>query len=385
MNKGLSERMDTLRESATLALNARAKQMSIEGKTIYNLTAGELASDTPEYIQNAVSKTLYQNKYTAVAGTPKLRSAIAKGARDLYGLDWINDSNVVVTAGAKPALYASFLALLNQGDEVIIPTPSWTSHNHLVELAGGKVVQTPLTENFDLNVKDIQDKITARTKAILINSPHNPTGAVFSKASLEQLSQLLSDTDIYLVSDDLYVKLVYDENFTLVPTCNFNNLIIINGFSKSQALTGWRIGYVIAEVAVANAITNLLSHITGNASVPSQEAALAAMDHNDTPPVQTIEQLKNQRKLVDSVLSKIPKLKYMLPGGAFYFFLDLRAITDNSAKWCEELLISKGVALVPGEAFNAPGFARLTFVTDQATLKSALTCIKDFITESEKK
>ncbi|MEK7594947.1 MAG: pyridoxal phosphate-dependent aminotransferase [Patescibacteria group bacterium] len=380
----LATRMASMGESATLALNARAKQMAADGKTIYNLTAGELASDTPDYIQQAVAKTLNQNKYTPVAGLPKLRQQIADDAARNYGLDWIKPANVVVTAGAKPALHASLQAIINEGDEVIVPTPSWVSYNNLIELAGGVVVEVPLTDQFDLDPEAIKSKMTEKTKAIIINSPHNPTGAVFSKATLDELAEVLKGTDVTVISDDMYAKLVYEDGFTLVPTCGFENIIIINGFSKSQALTGWRIGYVIADKTIADAITNLLSHITGNAAVPSQHAAIAAMELHDTPPRSTLDALKHQRLIVDNALRNIKGLEHHLPGGAFYVFVDLRDVTDNSAKWCEQLLVETGVALVPGEAFSAPGFARLSFVTDEATLKTALDKIAQFVAAGAK-
>jgi aspartate aminotransferase len=380
----LAERMGGLSESTTLALNARAKQMAADGKTIYNLTAGELASDTPEYIQSAVAKTLRLNKYTPVAGLPELRQAIAADARKWYGLDWIEPANIVVTGGAKPALYASLLAIINPGDEVIVPVPAWVSYNDLIELAGGVVVPVPLTEDFDLDPTAIMAKLTPRTKAVVINSPHNPTGAVFSKAALHKLAKSLRGSGVTAIADDIYSKLVYEAGFTLVPTCGFDRVIIINGFSKSQALTGWRIGYVIAPKAVAEAVTSLLSHITGNAAVPSQQAALAAMAAHDQPPPETIKTLKRQRLLVYRALQAIPGLKIHLPSGAFYFFIDLRGITDDSAKWCEDLLAETGVALVPGEAFSVPGFARLTFVANEEILTKALQLIRNFVAKGSK-
>jgi aspartate aminotransferase len=378
----LADRMAGSRESATLALNARAKQMAAEGRTIYNLTAGELASDTPDYIQTAVAKTLAQNKYTPVAGLPELRQAIARESAAFYGLDWIKPANVVVTAGAKPALYASLLALINPGDEVIVPVPAWVSYNDLIELVGGKPVEVPLTDTFDLDPAVIKSALTPRTKAVIINSPQNPTGAVYSKAALEQLAAELKGSGVVIIADDIYSKLVYEDGFTPTPTCGFENLVIINGFSKSQALTGWRIGYVIAEEVVAGAITSLLSHMTGNAAVPSQQAALAAMARHDLPPTETMDQLRQRRQLVHEALDAIPGLKHQLPGGAFYFLLDLRGVTDDSAKWCEALLVNSGVALVSGEAFSASGFARLTFVADEAILRPALDQIAKFIKEN---
>ena len=379
----LADRMNSMQESATLALNARAKSLAAEGKTIYNLTAGELATSTPDYIQKAVAETLANNKYTAVAGMPKLRQEIADEARAFYGLDWIEAANVVVTPGAKPALYATLLALINPGDEVIVPVPAWVSYMHLIELVGGVVVETPLTESFDIDPQAVKAKLSPRTKAIIVNSPHNPTGAIFSESALHELADVVRGSNVTVIADDIYSKLVYDDSFTLVPKAGFEQLVIINGFSKSQALTGWRIGYVIAAQPVAHAITRLLSHITGNAAVPSQEAALAAMARHDQPPAETLTTLREQRLQVDAALKQVDGIHYHLPGGAFYFFLDVREVASSSSEWCERLLVEAGVALVPGEAFLAPGFARLTFSVDSSTLSKALEKIKEFIEAQE--
>ena len=375
----LAERMGGVNESATMALNARAKQLAAEGKTIYNLTAGELAADTPEYIQAAVAKTLHLNKYTPVGGLPELRRAIADQARTFYGLSWIKPENVVVTAASKPALYASLLALVDEGDEVILPLPAWVSHGELIKLTGAKVVPVALTDTFDLDAAAILAKVSPRTKAVILNSPHNPTGAVFSKAALEQLAAGLKGGHVTIISDDMYTKLVYADDFVPVPSIGFERIIIINGFSKSQALTGWRIGYAIAHTAIADAMMSVLGHITGNAPMPSQQAALAVMAQGDIPPADNISTLERQRHLVDKALKDVPGLSYQLPDGAFYFFLDLRKLTNDSLAWCEQLLVETGVALVPGEAFGAPGFARLSFVTDEKTLASGLKKIKQFV------
>lgn len=377
----LADRMSAIQESATMALNARAKQLAAEGKTIYNLTAGELAVDTPEYIRKHVAGKLHHNKYTNVAGLPELREQIAKESASFYGLDWIKSENVIVTAASKPALYASLLVLLNQGDEIILPMPAWVSHAELVKLAGGKVVPVPLSDDFDLDVVAITSKITPKTKAIILNSPHNPTGAVFSEAALKELAVALKDTSVTVISDDMYAKLVYDEAFVPVPSVGFERLVIINGFSKSQALTGWRIGYVIADEVMVRAMLSALGHITGNAPVTSQHAALKAMEHGNTPPTEILATLRRQRQIVDDVLKDASGISYHLPGGAFYFYLDLRAIDNDSTAWCERLLDKTGVALVPGEAFGTPGFARLSFVTDEDTLRTALGLIKDFAAE----
>lgn len=373
----LASRLDKLDESPTMALDSRAKQMQAAGETVYNLTAGELSTDTPEYIRSAVTENLHLNKYTAPAGLPELRKAIAEKSRATYGMDWIKPANVIVTAGAKPALYLSLLAIIDHGDEVIVPIPAWASFQQLIGLAGGTAIEVPLTDDFDLDPAAIKAKLTKRTKAIILNSPQNPTGATFSKASLAELAPMINEAGVTVIADDIYTKLTYDEDFTLVPTCGFEHLIIVNGFSKSQILTGWRIGYCIAHDHVSAAINKLIGHTMGNASLPSQHAALAAMANDDRPPVEVTDMLERHLKLVTEGLKGTP-IHFKRPGGAFYAFLDLRKITDNSAAWCEKLLDETGVALVPGEAFSAPGFARLTYSADEKTLKQALALIKDF-------
>jgi aspartate aminotransferase len=378
----LSNRMSTLSESATLALNAKAKRMATEGKTIYNLTAGELASETPEYIQEYIATVLNQNKYTAVAGMPELRQAIADTMGAFYGKKF-SAGQVVVTAGVKPALYASLLAIINPGDEVIVPIPMWVSYKHLIELAGGKTVGVRLTEEFDLDPDLIEASITSKTRAIILNSPHNPTGAVFSYKALALTAKKLKGKGITVIADDIYSKLVYGDDMSLVPKHDFEQVIIVNGFSKSQALTGWRTGYLIADEKTAAAITSLLSHTMGNTSVLGQQAALIALKQGDKP--QDMPQLMKQKALVEKSLTDIPNIDFVRPKGAFYVFFDIRKITSDSAGWCERLLLETGVALVPGEAFETPGFARLSFVADESTLKEALEKIKHFVLRGEGK
>jgi aspartate aminotransferase len=374
----LADRMAAVQESATMALNSRAKQLAAEGKTVYNFTAGELAAETPEYIRKHVAGKLHHNKYTPAAGLPELRTAIDEESREFYDLDWIKPVNVVVTAASKPGLYATLLALINEGDEVVVPMPAWVTYVELIKLVGGKVVPVPLTADFDIDAPAVLAKVTPKTKAIILNSPNNPAGSVFSRKGLEALAEGLKGSDATVISDDMYAKLVYDKDFVPVPCIGFERIVIVNGFSKSQALTGWRIGYLIADEHVAKAIADLLGHITGNASVTSQHAALSIMERKNTPPADILETLERQRQLVDEVLKDTPGISYHLPGGAFYYYLDLRQITEDSLDWCERLLDETGVALVPGEAFGTPGFARLSFVADEVTLRAGLAKIKAF-------
>jgi aspartate aminotransferase len=329
-----------------------------------------------------VATKLKLNKYTAVAGMPELRQAIADNAKEFYSMDWIKPENIIVTAGVKPAIYTALLAIINPGDEVILPTPAWGSYYHLIELVGGHVVEVDLNDTFDIDPQAIAGKLTDKTKAIIITSPHNPTGAIASKSALDKLAVILRGSKVTVIADDIYAKLVFNKDFTPTPLANFENCIIVNGYSKSQALTGWRVGYAIAGKEIIEAMVSLTSHIIGNTSLPAQEAAIAALSRDDKPPQATLDALRTQRQMVIDALAQAKGVRFVNPGGAFYFFLDIRELTSNSAKWCEDLLNDNGVALVPGEAFRYPGFARLSFVTDKETLKTALGHLGDFINRS---
>lgn len=369
-----------LEESATLALNARVKSMAASGGKICNLTVGELYCDTPPYIRQYVDKKLDRNKYTPVNGLPELRQSIAEYAKDFYGQDWIKTENVVVCPSVKPGIWASLAAIINPGDEVILPVPTWVSYKHIIQIAGGKLVPTQMTSKFDLDIDDIKSKVSAKTRAILLNSPQNPTGAIYSQKSIEQLVDIANENNIAVISDEIYSRLVFNPDFKPVSSFGFKNLIILDGFSKSQALTGWRIGFIVAPSTVAKDCTKILSHIMGNASVISQYAAIAALEKGNKPVI--FGELKSNLKLVCDKLDQIKQISYLKPSGAFYVFLDIRQMSGNSLKWCEDLLQKKGVALVPGEAFEAPGFARISFGVNQKTLSEGIDLINEYIEEN---
>lgn len=381
MELKLADRLNNIEESVTLALNARVKQMAADGETIYNFTAGEPSTPTPNYIKDFVATKLDQNHYTAVAGINELRQKLAEHCQSFYGVDWIKPENVMVTAGGKPGLYFSLLALVNPGDEVILPTPAWVSYKYLIELAGGVVVEARLTDNFDLDCAEIKSKLSAKTKVIIINSPNNPTGSVYSAEALSELSEILNQTDVTVLADDMYTKLVFDDKFQPITKFGLKNLVISSGFSKSQALTGWRVGYLIGNSQIIKATTKLQSHALGNTTTLSQYGALAALAQNDKPPM--LDELKANLEICKQIIPTINKIRFIPPSGAFYVFLDIREITENSLDWCEQLLMQKKVALVPGEAFSAPGYARLSFTTDEKTLTEGLSKIKEFTEESK--
>lgn len=381
MELKLADRLNSIEESVTLALNARVKQMAAEGEKIYNFTAGEPSTPTPGYIKDFVATKLDQNHYTPVAGINELREKLAEHCQDFYAVNWVQPNNIMVTAGGKPGLYFSLLALVSPGDEVILPTPAWVSYKYLIELVGGVVVEAKLTDDFDLDCTEIKSKLSDKTKVIIINSPNNPTGSVYSAAALSELAEIINQTNVTVLADDMYTKLVFDDKFQPITKFGFKNLIISSGFSKSQALTGWRIGYLVGSEQLIKATTKLQSHALGNTTTLSQYGALAALAQNDKPPM--LDELKANLEVCKQIIPTIDKIRFIPPSGAFYVLLDVRQITKNSLNWCEQLLVQKKVALVPGEAFSAPGYARLSFTTDAQTLTEGLNKIKEFIEESK--
>ena len=371
----LNPKIELITESLTVKLNSLANKLASEGKNIINLTAGELDFPTPLYIQKEIKKKVSLNKYTPTIGLPSLRRAIA----DLIHKDYkwkITSLNVAVTSGSKQALFESMFAILKKGDEVIVPTPDWVTYRQQIILNDAVPIPVPLNKNFDLDVDKIEKAISKKTKAIILNSPNNPTGSVYSRASLSALKKILKNKDIYLIVDDIYNKIVYDKTYQtpalFAPDKEYQKkyLILINSFSKSQALTGWRIGYVVANEKIIEAITSYQSHTTGNASLLSQIAAQKIIETGNKTD-KFVKILKKRRDIADKLLHTIPKISYELPKGAFYYFINVSKIETNTVKFCEYLL-EKGLALVPGEAFGYSGFVRLSFSTSTSKLKNGI-------------
>lgn len=373
-----SNKVASLQQSPTLALNAKAKERGAKGLPVFNLTAGEPDIETPDFIVDYVAGKLKENKYTPAAGLPQLREVAANYYQGHFKQTWVKPENIVVTAGAKPALTAIFMCILNDGDEVIVPTPAWVSYKAEVEVAGGKAVFVKSTKDFDLDINAINKAITPQTKAIIVNSPNNPTGASYSKESLDKLAELLIDNDIYVISDDIYSRLIYkDIHLPLNTSIPKDKLVIINGFSKSQGLTGWRIGYIVTSRELTKKLTSLLSHTNGNAPVTAQHAGIAALNNNDEP--EFIEDLKEKREITAKLLGGIKGIDFKKPDGGFYYFVDISKITTNSALFCQDILEKYGVVLVPGEAFEAPGYFRLSFACSNHTLEDGIKLIDKFI------
>ena len=373
----LNPKTNLISESLTLKLNSLANKLKAEGKDIVNLTAGELDFPTPIFVQKEIKAKVGLNKYTPTGGTTSLRNAIARQVYKDY--KWkITSSNVAVTAGGKQALFESMFTILKKGDEVIVPSPDWVTYRYQIILNDATPVIVPLDKKFDLDVEKIKKAISKKTKAIILNSPNNPTGSIYSQASLLKLKKILKNKKIYLIVDDIYSKIVYDKTYKspVFFASDKKYLILINSFSKSQALTGWRIGYVVANEKIIEAINSYQSHTTGNASLLSQIAAEKIIEKGDKTDG-FVKILRARKDLVNNLLSTIPRISYEIPKGAFYYFIDVSKIETNTIKFCEDLLDS-GLVLVPGDAFGRKGFVRLSFSAEKSKIVKGIKIFKEF-------
>lgn len=378
----LNPKNKLITESLTVKLNSLANKLLAEGKNIVNLTAGELDFPTPLFVQTEIKKKVALNKYTPTLGIPSLRSAIAKQICKDY--KWkVASTNVAVTSGSKQALFESMFAILKKGDEVIVPTPDWVTYRQQIVLNDAVPVMVPLDKKFDLDVEKIKKAISKKTKAIILNSPNNPTGSIYTTSALLKLKKILKNKPIYVIVDDIYSKLFYDTAYKspalFAPQKKY--LILINSFSKSQALTGWRIGYAVANGRIIEAINSLQSHTTGNAPLLSQIAAQKILESGDKTDA-FVKILKKRRDLADTLLSTIPNISYHVPKGAFYYFINVSRIEKNTTKFCKDL-IKAGLALVPGEAFGSSGFVRLSFSASTPKIIEGINIFKKFCEKNE--
>lgn len=373
----IARRISEIPISKTMELDAKAKALIKKGEDVINLTAGEPDFPTPKPVLEAAKSFLEkgQIKYTDPRGIYELREAIAKKVGERYGKEILPDQ-VVVTNGAKQALFNTFMALLDPGDEVIVFSPVWVSYIPQILLAGGtvKVVETFMKNDFHPSLEEVEGLLVGKTKAVLINSPNNPTGVVYSRSFLEGLLRLSEEMHFYIVSDEVYDSLVYTDNYTSILDIakDFERVVYINGFSKSHSMTGWRVGYLISNRELASAVSKIQSHTTSCINTVAQYAALKAIEVDNSHMVQVF---KERRDLVVERLKKMG-VKFVEPQGAFYLFFK---VPGDDVKFCERLLEEKKVALVPGSSFLKPGFVRLSFAISTERLAEALDRIEDFL------
>ena len=394
LNTLIAERMSLIKPSPTMAVTKMAAEMKAAGQDIIGLGAGEPDFDTPDHIKNAAIEAIKngETKYTAVDGTPALKKAIAKKFYKDNSIKY-NIDEIIVSVGGKQVLYNALMSSINPGDEVIIPSPFWVSYPDMVSLAGGVpiIVEGKEKNNFKIQPEDIRDKISTKTKWIIINSPSNPTGSSYSAEELRDIGNLLLEYEnIFVMSDDIYEKIIYDDFkfFSLaevVPELK-DRILTVNGVSKAYAMTGWRIGYAGGPKHLITAMSKLQSQSTSNPSSISQAAALAALEGPEEFLLERNEKFKTRRDMVVNMLNECNGLSCIKPSGAFYVYPSCSGIIgksskegkliENSIDFSAYLLKSVGVAVVPGSAFGADPFFRISYATSDSILEEACNRIK---------
>jgi aspartate aminotransferase len=382
----LATRVGQVTPSLTLAISAKAKAMKAEGIDVCSFSAGEPDFDTPSHIKEAAKIALDQGKtkYGPAAGEPKLRAAIAKKLAQDNQLNY-QPENVIVTNGGKHSLFNLMLALIEPGDEVIIPAPYWLSYPEMVILAGGKpvIVDTTAETDYKITPEQLNEAITPNTKLFVLNSPSNPTGAVYTPTEIKALGTVIAERDILVVSDEIYEKILYDgaEHFSIgaVSPEVFERTIISNGFAKSYSMTGWRVGYIAGPVPIIKAMTTVQSHSTSNVCTFAQYGAIAALENSQDCVAEMLAAFTERRKVILDAVRAIPKLSCPTPEGAFYVFIDVSQTGMTSLKFCDALLESQQVAAIPGVAFGADQCIRLSYATDLESINKGMDRLAKFV------
>lgn len=387
----LAKRVETITPSSTLAITAKAGELKAQGFDVIGLGAGQPDFNTPDFIIDAAMEAVKagHTKYTPTAGLPELKEAIINKLKRDQGFDY-DKSQIIVGNGAKHVLYLLFQALLNPGEEVIIPAPYWVSYPEQVKLAGGVLVSIITTQekHFKITVEDLEKVATSKTKALILNSPSNPTGMIYSKEELEPIAEFCLAHDILIISDEIYEKLVYNGNqfysIAQISDAVKAKTVVINGVSKSHSMTGWRIGYAAADASLIKAMTNVASHSTSNPASVSQYAAIAAYNG----PQESIESMRQafeeRLNTVYARLTELPGVSCVKPQGAFYLFPNIRKTSDacgfaQVTDWVAALLEEEKVAVVPGAGFGMSEYIRLSYATSLENLENALDRIEHFI------
>jgi aspartate aminotransferase len=384
----LSDRAGALTPSITLAVSAKAKQMRANGEDVVGFGAGEPDFDTPDGIKDAAKKAIDEGftKYTPASGILELRTAVADYYNKTYGLDYAAE-NVIVSVGGKDVCYTFMQALLNPGDEVLMPTPYWVSYPSMIHLAGGKMVlvETDDSTGFLASPQMLADKITDKTKLLILNSPSNPTGSAYTVKQLEEIADLVIEKDLFVMSDEIYDRIVYDNfkfvSFPAIKPGLAERTLIANGWSKTYSMTGWRAGFGVGPAQLIGGMIKIQSHSTSGTSSITQKAALEATLGDQSAIAVMGEAFARRRKMIVRRLNDMPGITCFNPQGAFYVFPNVShyygksyngKTIDGSVALCEYLLDAVKVAAVPGAAFGADDYIRLSYATDDETIAKGL-------------
>ncbi len=385
----LTDRINTLSESITIAITTLAQELKAEGKDILSFSAGEPDFGTPQVIKDAAIAAINNNfsKYTAVDGILPLREAIATKLKRDNGLTYA-PNQIIANNGAKHSLFNLFAATIQHGAEVIIPAPYWVTYPELVKYCGGKVVEieTHDVDGFKITPEQLKAAITPKTRMLVLTSPSNPTGCIYSKEELIALGKVLEGTDIIVASDEMYEKLTYDGIFTSAAAVSedmYKRTVTINGLSKSVAMTGWRFGYMAAaDTELIKATKKLQSQSTSNINSITQMAAIPGLDGSADADIEMMKKAFIERRDEAVVLiNEIDGLSVTKPDGAFYLFVNIKEVSNDSLTFAKNLLDKKLVAVVPGVAFGSEGYFRLSFATDIDTIRTGIARIAEFVKE----
>jgi aspartate aminotransferase len=381
----ISARAAKLTPSLTLSIDSKAKAMKLEGIDICGFGAGEPDFDTPEHIKAACIAALEAGftKYTPSSGLPELRQAISEKLAADNSLEY-RPSQIIVSNGAKHSCYNAILATCEPGDEVIIPAPYWVSYPDMVKLAGAEPVIVPTSERngWKMTAEEFENAMTPRTKMVIMNSPGNPTGTVYTQEELQSIVEVAAEEDIYILSDEIYEKLVYDDakhvSIASLSKEAYDLTITINGFSKSYAMTGWRLGYMAAPEAIAKAVDSIQSHSTSNPCSFAQKGAVAALKGDQQPLSDMHDEFDMRRNYMYDRISKIANITAVRPQGAFYVLVNISQLGLSSQNFSDRLLSKANVAVVPGIAFGDDRTIRLSYATSIDVIKKGLDRFQDF-------
>lgn len=383
----LTDRVNILSESITIAISTLAQELKAQGKNILSFSAGEPDFDTPQVIKDAAIKAINDGftKYTAVDGIPDLKAAIALKLKRDNALEY-KPNQIIVNNGAKHSLYNLFACTIQAGDEVIIPAPYWVTYPELVMYCGGSVVEimTDDSSGFKITPEQLKAALTPKTKMLILTSPSNPTGAVYTREELIALGKVLEGTNVLVASDEMYEKLIYDGEFTSAASVSndmFQRTITINGLSKSVAMTGWRFGYMAAaNTEIIQATKKLQSQSTSNINSITQKAAIVGLNGEADADIEAMRvQFKARRDEAVKLFNEIDGLSVLSPSGAFYLFVNIKEVSNDSMQFCKELLEEQGIAVVPGVGFGSEGYFRFSFATDIESIREGIKRIATFV------
>lgn len=391
----LSRKAEALAASLTLEITAKANEMKKKGIDVVSFGAGEPDFNTPDYIKEAAIKAINDNhtRYTATSGIIELKKAIVKKFKEDNGLEY-SENQILISTGAKQSLANVFSAILNEGDEVLINIPYWVTYPELVKLNGGVPVfiETKKENSFKFTLKELEENCTEKTKAILINSPNNPTGSVYTEEELRVIAEFAREKDLIIISDEIYEKLIYDgkKHISIASLSEdaFNRTIVINGVSKTYAMTGWRIGYSAAPIEINKLMTNIQSHTTSNANAIAQYAALAALEGNDDEIKAMVKEFARRKNYMIESINNIDLLETLHPNGAFYVMVDVSKlfgkkcdgkVIEGSIDFAKAILEKEKVAVIPGIAFGNDNYIRLSYATSMENIEEGIRRIEKFI------